>query len=120
MRIEKRPILYKKDFIRELSFRTGYSISDTKKIWKEVEGIFEDCICAKIEIKIGGFGSLYYLETKERETVNPKTLEKVVARGYKRAAFRLAIRLRKMLHPEKSEMKWRKPKKIDGDRVDDY
>ena len=97
----------KKQFIRELAFRANFTIKDTQDIWDKVEEIFREAIESKTELKIKGFGNLYYVESAERAGVDPKTLEPKVFPPSCYVAFKFAIPLRDLAHLDKVEKPWK-------------
>jgi len=58
--------IYKDDIIRLIAKRGGKTIVDSRRIWRIIEEIFEDCVMEEVEISIRGFLHLDYITIKER------------------------------------------------------
>ena len=106
MRLEPTRVIQKYEFIRLLARKADFTIGDTKIFWQAIEEIFQECIETRTEVKINGFGHLFYTIGKERDMINPKTLEKIHVRPSQRVAFRLSVNNKAILRPDKIKKPW--------------
>lgn len=65
MKIETKS-LDRDEFIHLLADRAGFTLADTKIFFKAIEDIFLEAVQSKVELRIRGFGDLYYTTIAER------------------------------------------------------
>jgi nucleoid DNA-binding protein len=88
----------KKDLAREISKRSRrYLICEAEEWLDTVFGVIKEILSENDNIKIAGFGMFKVKNRAERESVNPRTGERIVIDGYRTVTFTPSKEFKKML-----------------------
>jgi len=88
--------LGKKDIVKNISFKTQFSNSDSKHILKYFLNLLKNNVHKNI--KISNFGTFVVKKTPERVGRNPKTKEDVMISAKKRISFKASSRIKNLLN----------------------
>lgn len=95
--IVKANRLTKSDLIAQVAAEVGISKSQAKVIVDAMLDILTENIQNGVKVNLTGFGSFEVRETKSRNGVNPRTLEKITIPASKRVAFKAGSSLKRAI-----------------------
>ncbi len=91
-------IYNKKDIAREISRRSGRCLICEAEEWiDEIFGFMKNVMSENDNIRIAGFGTFKVKNRAERESINPRTGDRIIIDGYRTVTFTPSKDFKKML-----------------------
>jgi nucleoid DNA-binding protein len=85
----------KNQFIKKLSERSGYTLTDSKYFLDILCDVLIECVIDRTPLKVRGFGELNFYPIAKHVGFNPKKLEKIELPDSEKVIFTLAQKIRK-------------------------
>jgi nucleoid DNA-binding protein len=92
--VQKKEIIGKTDLAHAIAMHTKCTITEAQSVIERFCNTLTELIRQNKTISIKGFGSFNISESKERNGINPRTLEKIVIPASKKISFKASATLK--------------------------